>query len=96
MEELKPTSVLEKLPLEELLGRKYVTLNNLAKALGVTYQTIRKHRLQAHFHSVKLGGSWIIYEDELRRYLEQGNANTPPVTHRENGPPRNFSTRDLE
>lgn len=59
--------------LQETLGRKYVTLRQFCRLLGVTYHTGLRYIRDKKVHAVKVGGSWRIYEEELTRFLNQGN-----------------------
>jgi excisionase family DNA binding protein len=71
---LIPNPELENLPpLHELVGKNYVTLRQLKDLLGVTYQTVLRYVREEKVRAVKVGGSWRIYEDELRRFLSSGN-----------------------
>lgn len=77
----KPVTGEDLPPLQELAGKNYATLRQVAKLTGRTYQTILRYikpdpndpdkppRLLA----VKVGGEWRVYEDELRRFLTHGN-----------------------
>jgi excisionase family DNA binding protein len=95
--------------LQDLLGRRYLTLNKLVERLGVTYQTGLRYIKRGYLKGVKRGGSWLIYEEELRRFLESGNAGVggdPEVAKASDRYkrsskadayiPKNFSTDDLE
>jgi hypothetical protein len=70
--------------LEELVDRNWVSLRQVASLLGVTYHTILRyikptvddtgHEIApARLKVVKIGGQYRVYEDELRRFLSQGN-----------------------
>lgn len=60
--------------LDEIVGKKYVTLRQLASLLGVTYQTVLRYVREDKLHAVRVGGRYRVYEDELRRFLETGNS----------------------
>jgi len=64
-------------PLKDLVGRNWVTLRQLSGLLGVTYQTVLRYVKEEKIRAVKIGGSWRIYEEELRRFLEEGNLYIP-------------------
>ena len=69
------------LDLERLVGRNYVTVKQAAQLLGRAYRTVR-----AWIHvdpkdpdkppklkAIRVGGEYRIYEDELKRFLQEGN-----------------------
>jgi len=60
-------------PLQTIVNKNWVTLKQMAALLGVTYQTILRYVREKKLHAVKVGGTWRIYEDELRRFLAEGN-----------------------
>lgn len=61
-------------PLEDLINRNWVTLSQLCKSQSVTYFTGLRWIREKKLNAVKIGGSWRIYEDELRRFLTEGSA----------------------
>jgi len=66
------------LPIEQVINRKFVTLRQLSKILGVTYQTARRYVTAtdgkpAQLKAVWVGGQCRIYEEDLRVFLEQGS-----------------------
>lgn len=67
-----------KLSLEELATRKWVSTKQLAKLLGISYQTARKllvprpGKTTPDIHAIYVGGQARIYEDELLRYMREG------------------------
>ena len=56
-----------------LLSRGWVSLPQLAKMIGVTYPTVIQMRRRGQVKCIKVGGMWRIYEDELVRFLIEGN-----------------------
>lgn len=65
-------------PLEDLVGRKWVSLRQVSNLLEVTYQTVLRYitdtpERPAVLHAVRVGGKWRVYEEELRRFLDAGN-----------------------
>lgn len=64
---------LEGVDLNTLIGRNWVSLRQLTRLLGVTYQTSLRYVKQNKVNAVRVGGQWRIYEDELRRFLQEGN-----------------------
>jgi excisionase family DNA binding protein len=60
----------EELPsLQELAGRNYVSLDQAAKLIGVSYQTALKYVKSGKLKAVRVGGGWRIYEDSLKAFL---------------------------
>ncbi len=59
--------------LQTVANRKYLTLGQLGNVLGVTYQTVRRYVVDGKLRAVKVGGSYRVYEDEIRRFLDMGN-----------------------
>lgn len=71
--------------LAALTSKNYVTLRTLSTVLGVTYRTALRYIkptvdaetgneiAPAKIKAVRVGGTYRIYGDELRRFLEQGN-----------------------
>lgn len=70
---LAPGQIANLPPLHEIVGRNWVTLKQLQKLLGVTYQTVLRYVREEKVRAVKVGGGWRIYEEELRRFLSEGN-----------------------
>jgi hypothetical protein len=80
----RPNKASDKLPdLQTLVGRNWVSLEQASKLLEVSYQTALKlikpgkdklgHETPARLKAIRVGGTWRIYEEELRRYLDSGN-----------------------
>lgn len=59
--------------LQSLLGRNWCTIDQLAKILEREYRTVLRYIKDGKIAAVKVGGTWRIYEDELRRFLTEGN-----------------------
>lgn len=74
MEVPKPSTLKIETERDLLSGRNYVTLGRFCDLLGVTYQTGLRYVKRDYVKAVRVGGFWRIYEDELRRFLESGNA----------------------
>lgn len=70
---LHPGQIANLPPLRQLVGRNWITLKQLGRLVGVTYQSILRWKKQGKFKTVKVGGSFRIYEEELRRFLQEGN-----------------------
>lgn len=56
-------------------SRNYVTIRKLAAILELSYPTVRKMVASGKVKSVKIGGQFRIYEDEVWRLLNEGNRN---------------------
>ena len=75
------TDPTEDLPsLKDVAGKTYVTLRQAAIIVGVSYQTMLRYikpepgQDKAKIQTVRVGGQHRIYEEELRRFLTEGNA----------------------
>lgn len=73
LESLKPGQIENLPPLQDLVGRNWITLRQLTNLLGVSYQTALRYVSDHKIGAVKIGGGWRIYEEELRRFLADGN-----------------------
>jgi excisionase family DNA binding protein len=58
-------------------GRNYVTLRKFAQIVELSYPTCLKLAKSGKVVAVKVGGNYRIYEDEVRRFLKQGNHPNP-------------------
>lgn len=58
--------------LASIIGRNYVTLKQFAILLDVTYQTPLRWIRQGKLKPVRVGKSWRIYEEEIRRFISSG------------------------
>ncbi len=66
--------------LAKLTNRGWVSLQQAGRIAGVSYQTMLNIRKRGEIKPVKVGGMYRVYEDELIRFLIQGNyvdENTP-------------------
>lgn len=52
----------------------WVSLNQCAKAIGVSYPTIQRLRAQGRIRITPVGGVFRVYADELKRLLTEGTA----------------------
>lgn len=48
-----------------------LTLADAAKQLGLAHATLRRQIHNGRLQAVKVGTSWVITEDELKRYREE-------------------------
>ncbi len=68
--------------LQDVAGRNYVTLKQAANIIGKSYQVLLKYvepdpdvpGSVPKLNAVRVGGRWRVYEEELRRFLLEGNA----------------------
>ncbi len=56
-----------------LAARGYVSLNQFARLVGVSYPTALKMRDRGDVKTVPVGGVFRVYNDEIQRFLEKGN-----------------------
>ncbi len=56
-----------------LTQRGWVSLPQVARIAGVSYQTILAIKDRGEIHPIKVGGIYRVYEDELTRFLVHGN-----------------------
>lgn len=61
-------------------SRDWVDLRTFAEIVGKSYPTVIKMRKAKKFIAVKVGGTYRVYADEVRRYLREGNLNDDPYT----------------
>lgn len=68
-------------PLQELVGRGWVTIEQMATIVDKSYRTVRAWVVAdpPKVASTKVGGQYRIYEAELRRFLEHGNLPTQGI-----------------
>lgn len=66
-----------------LANRKWVSLKQLARIIGVSYPTALRMRDRGDVRAIKVGGHFRVYEDELVRFLVHGNyvANETAMTN---------------
>ena len=57
-----------------LLSRGYMSLNQFAKIIEVSYPTICRMRDRGEVKVIKVGGINRVYTDEVKRFLNEGNA----------------------
>lgn len=62
--------------LVELTGRKWIRLRKFAELIGKSYPTVLKMVKSdpPKVRAVLVGGTYRVYEDEVRRFLTEGNA----------------------
>jgi excisionase family DNA binding protein len=58
-------------------GKRWVDLHELARLVGVTYQTALRYKKDERFHAINVGGRWRVYKEELERFLKEGNYKRP-------------------
>lgn len=74
----------DKLPdLQTLVGRNWVSLGQACDLIEISYQTGMRYirpgkdklgkETPPKLKAVRVGGTWRIYEEELRRFLDAGN-----------------------
>ncbi len=56
-----------------LATRGWVSLNQFAKIIGVSYPTALNMRDEGQMRYVLVGGTYRIYADEVKRFLQNGN-----------------------
>lgn len=72
----KPTGSLD---LKSLTGRKWISLRKFAVLIGKSYPTVLKMATHepVKVEAIKIGGQYRIYEEEVRRFLLEGNRKSP-------------------
>ncbi len=63
--------------IEHLRQRGWVSLNQFAKLIGVSYPTALKMREKGQVVAIHVGSTWRIYTSEVRRFMTEGNADEP-------------------
>jgi len=53
--------------------KDWVSLRRAAKIIGVSYPTAARLRVAGHLRCVKTGGIYRVYQEELERFLREGN-----------------------
>jgi excisionase family DNA binding protein len=58
----------------------YYTARGAAEKIGVTEATVQVQLWRGVITGVKVGGAWLIHEDEVKRYRAEnkGNVGRPP------------------
>jgi excisionase family DNA binding protein len=56
-------------------GQKWVDFHELARLVGVSYQTVLRYNREKRFQAIQVGGRWRVYREELERFLKEGNYN---------------------
>lgn len=59
--------------LSSLSKRGWVSVNQFAVLIGVSYPTILRMRDRGDFKSIQIGGVYRVYQDEVSRFLEKGS-----------------------
>lgn len=54
------------------LSAGWVSLNKAAKLLGISYPTATRLRQQGRIKTIRIGGVFRVYADELRRIMREG------------------------
>jgi excisionase family DNA binding protein len=67
----------EETPLDDSTDRKWVDLRELARLVGVSYQTALRYKKDGRFQAIEVGGRWRVYKTELERFLREGNYKHP-------------------
>lgn len=62
-----------------LMSRGYVSLNKFAKIIDVSYPTAHRMYENGQIKAVRVGGIIRVYTDEVRRFLNEGNASDDSV-----------------
>lgn len=57
-----------------LTARGWVSLRQFAIIIGVSYPTAMRMRDKGAVHVVRVGGVNRVYQNELKRFLKEGNA----------------------
>lgn len=60
--------------LARIASKGWVSLRQVAALTGRTYQTVLKWKKSGKIKAVQVGGTWRVYDDELKRFLAYGNA----------------------
>lgn len=63
--------------LGELKGRNWVSLKQFAIVAEMSYQVCLKLVWSGKIRAIKVGGTYRIYEEEVRRFLREGNHPNP-------------------
>lgn len=63
--------------IEQLQRRGWISLNQFAKLIGVSYPTALKMRKRGQIVTQRVGSVWRVYTSEVRRFMIEGNANQP-------------------
>jgi hypothetical protein len=63
--------------LTDLTGKNWMKLRKVAELIGKSYQSVLKMKDAdpPKIKVIKVGGQYRIYEEEVRRFLREGNAN---------------------
>lgn len=57
----------------QLEERGWITLRKMSVLIAKSYQTTLKLASRGAIRAVRIGGTYRIYEDEVRRFLREGN-----------------------
>lgn len=62
--------------LKALTGRKWISLRKFADLIGKSYPTVLKmaNSDPQKVKAVRVGSQWRVYEEEVWRFLREGNA----------------------
>ena len=62
--------------LKSLTGRNWISLRKFGELIGKSYPTVLKMATHepVKVKAIKIGGQYRIYEEEVRRFLTEGNA----------------------
>jgi len=63
--------------LDHLRKRGWVSLRQFAVLIGVSYPTALKMRARDQVIAQRVGSVWRVYTTEVRRFMQEGNANQP-------------------
>lgn len=63
-------------------GGGWVTLKKMAILIEKDYRTTRKLVVEGKIRAIRVGGTFRIYEEEVRRFLQQGNHPDPQPLNR--------------
>ena len=63
-------------------GRAVLSTSEASTLAGVTQTHINHLIRQKQLEAVKVGNAWLVYEDSLRRYIEQPRKPGPKVRNR--------------
>lgn len=71
-----PPDPAETLDLVEVTGRKWITLRKFSQLVGKSYPTCLKmaRATPQKVRAIKVGGTYRVYEEEVKRFLLEGNA----------------------
>lgn len=61
----------------EIIGRNWVSLRQFAVVAEKSYPVCLKLVKAGQVRAIKVGGTYRIYEDEVRRFLREGNHPNP-------------------